>query len=75
MPLAAIRISSPNSRKSSWFLIEYVEGVNYTNVARFSQALIKSDGQAPKVSLDKSAIQGLLGWQSLIEKGNLFSTR
>ena len=53
---AAIRIGSPNSGKSSWFLIEYVEGVNYTNVARFSQALIKSDGQALEVSLDKSAI-------------------
>lgn len=39
MPLACIRVGTPESGKAAWFLVEYVEGVNYTSFAHFSEAL------------------------------------
>lgn len=29
MPLAAIRVSEPCSGRATWFLVEYIDGVNY----------------------------------------------
>lgn len=42
MPLAAIRVGIPDSGRSAWFLVEYVEGVDYVNFARFSEAIFHS---------------------------------
>lgn len=42
MPLASIRVGMPQSGKAAWFLVEYVEGVNYVYFARFLESLFKS---------------------------------
>ena len=31
MPLAAIRVGAPESGRAAWFLLEYVQGVNYSS--------------------------------------------
>ena len=64
MPLAAIRVGTPESGKGAWFLIEFVQGVDYINVARFSQVLFKADTQSPTIGLDKNAVKSLLGLAS-----------
>ena len=61
MPLAAIRIGTPNSGKAAWFLIEYVESVNYVNFARFSESVFNLKKTTTAVGIDKDKIKALLG--------------
>lgn len=59
MPLAAIRVGTPESGRSVWFLIDYVEGVNYVNVAHFAQTLFNN--QSPTIGLNEDSVKSLLG--------------
>ena len=34
MPLAGVRVGTPESGISAWYLLEYIEGVNYIHVVR-----------------------------------------
>lgn len=60
MPLAAIRIGAPQSGKSAWFLVEYVERVNYINFAQFSESIIKSSNPTTPIGMDRNKIKALL---------------
>jgi len=60
MPLACIRLGSSEKGTSSWFLIEYVEGVNYQKFACFAEALVRSEhSSAP--TIHKAEVKALLG--------------
>lgn len=61
MPLASLRVGTPSSGKSAWYLVEYVEGVNYVNVAQFAEAMFATKEPSRGVGIDKSEIKALLG--------------
>ena len=61
MPLASIRVGTPQSGKSAWFLVEYVEGVDYVNFARFSESVFKFRNPTTLIGMDKNKIKALLG--------------
>ena len=61
MPLASIRVGTPESGKAACFLIEYVPRVDYIDFAHFSQALFKADSPSFAIGLDKKAVKSLLG--------------
>lgn len=39
MPLASIRVGTPNSGRAMWFLVEHVEGVDYIKFSHFADNL------------------------------------
>ena len=62
MPLSSIRIGTPSSGKSAWYLLEHFEGVNHNHLVQFTEALLAS--KAPTegtTSIDKKEIRALLG--------------
>ena len=61
MPLASIRVGTPQSGTAAWFLVEYVEGVDYINFAHFSEAIFKSRSPSLPVGMDRSKVKALLG--------------
>lgn len=61
MPVACIRVGTPESGKVAWFLVEYVEGVDYVNFAHFAEALFTANKPSQSPCINKSEIKGLLG--------------
>ena len=47
MPLACIRVGSPEKGQCFWYLVEYVEGVVYQKFASFAEALMHSKPHLP----------------------------
>ena len=54
MPLASIRIGAPESGRAKWFLIEHIEGVDYTKFAHFAEAALLSLSDSGKPRMDKT---------------------
>ena len=61
MPLACIRVGKPESGTAAWFLVEYVEGVNYINFAHFAEALFSTRAHSHAVGIGRGEIKSLLG--------------
>ena len=61
MPLASIRVGMPQSGKAAWFLVEYVEGVDYVNFGRFSESIFKFRNPTTQIGMDRNKIKALLG--------------
>ena len=61
LPLAAVRVVTPESGRSKWFLVEYVEGVNYISFAQFAEMTFQSTFSSTEVHIDKSKVKALLG--------------
>ena len=61
MPLASIRVGTPQSGKAAWFLVEYVEGVDYTNFAQYSESIFKLMNLSTPIGMDRDKIKALLG--------------
>lgn len=61
MPLACIRVGTPESGTAAWFVVEYVEGVNYISFAHFSEALFGAGTRSQTVGIDRGEIKALLG--------------
>ena len=61
MPLASIRVGTPQSGKAAWFLVEYVEGVDYTNFAQYSESIFKLMNSSTPIGMDRDKIKALLG--------------
>ena len=61
MPLVAIRVGVPSRGRATWFLVEYIDGVNYISFAQFSEALFNSRTAAHNMHMNKSEIKKLLG--------------
>ena len=55
-----MRIGTPKSSKAMWFLVEYIEGVNYVSVAQFGEAVFRSASSSREISFDKSKVKALL---------------
>ncbi len=60
MPLACIRVAIPESVKAAWFLVEYVDGVNY-NFAQLAEALFGARPHSQTVGIGSGEIKTLLG--------------
>lgn len=61
MLLASIHVGTPQSGTAAWFLVEYVEGVDYINFAHFSEAIFRSRSPSLPVGMDRSKVKALLG--------------
>ena len=61
MPLALIRVGTPQSGCAAWFLVEYVEGVDFVNFAHFSEAIFRSRTSSQPIGMDRDKIKALLG--------------
>ena len=61
LPLAAVRVGTPDSGISRWFLVEYVAGVNYISFAQFAEMTFQSTPSSKEVHIDKSKVKTLLG--------------
>ena len=61
LPLAAVRVGTPESGRSKWFLVEYVAGVNYISFAQFAEMTFQSTSSSKEVHIDKSKVKALLG--------------
>lgn len=61
MPLASIRVGIPQSGRSAWYLIEFVEGVDYVKFARLSDTLFLSGTPSHSVGIDRDKVKALLG--------------
>lgn len=61
MPLTCIRVGTPESGTAAWFVVEYVEGVNYIIFAHFSEALFGAGTRSQTVGIDRGEIKALLG--------------
>ena len=59
MPLAGVRIGDPKSGVSSWYLLEFIEGINYTHVVQFLEATSMS--RQSSVCIKKHELKALLG--------------
>lgn len=57
MPMAAVRIGTPQSGTSAWYLLEYIEGVKYFQVVQFLEAMLYSQ----QGSVQISELKALLG--------------
>ena len=42
MPLVGVRVGTPQSGTSAWYLLEYIEGVKYFQVVHFLEATLRS---------------------------------
>lgn len=72
MPLAAVRIGTPQSGTAAWYLLECIEGVKYFQVVQFLEAMLYSQQGSVKI-VAKSELKALLGLaQSEREKENCF---
>ena len=60
MPLAAVRIGTPESGMAKWFLLEFVCGVDYTKFAHFAEAGLLKNTDSKKPNMTKSEVQQLL---------------
>ena len=60
MPFAAVRVGTPKSGKSKWFLVEYIEGVNYISFAQFAEMIFQSTPSSTEVHIDKGKVKALL---------------
>ena len=58
MPVACIRVGTPQSGKLAWFLVQYVEGVNF---AHFAEVLFTANKPSQSTGISKSGINALLG--------------
>ena len=59
MPLAGVRIGDPKSGMSSWYLLEFVEGVNYAHVVQFLEATGMSHPSS--LPIKRHELKALLG--------------
>ena len=79
MPLSSVRIGTPSSGKSAWYLFEHVEGVNY-NLVQFVEALLASRPPTEgTTSIDKKEIRALLGlaqsdWERALIRYSVFKS-
>ena len=60
MPLACIRLGSLKKGTSSWYLVEYVQGVDYVKFACFVNAL-QTTKASESLTIDKAHVKALLG--------------
>ena len=60
MPLASIRVGPPCSGKAAWFLVEFVERVDYVNFSHFAEAIFSSSTPL-KAVFGKEQVKTLLG--------------
>ena len=58
MPLVCVRFGTPNEGTSSWFLFEYVEGVNYNKFSCFAEALVRRECSQP--TINKTDVKAIL---------------
>ena len=61
MPVAYICVGTPGSGKEAWYLIKYMEGVDYVNFAHFAEALFGAHKLSQSPGINKSEINALLG--------------
>ena len=61
MPVACICVGTPGSRKEAWYLIQYVESVDYVNFAHFAEVLFSAHKLSQSTGINKSEINALLG--------------
>lgn len=59
--LVAVHVVTPESGRSKWFLVEYVEGVNYISIPQFAEMTFQSTPSSTEVHIDKSKVKALLG--------------
>lgn len=65
MPVAAVRIGSPQSGNAAWYLVEFVEGVNYITFAQFAEAIVACRSvKSDKIGLTKAEVKAVLGLAS-----------
>lgn len=62
MPLVCIRVGAPESGQAMWFLVEYIEGVNYITFAQFPEVLFSSKPHTQTVGIGRGEIKILLGF-------------
>ena len=60
MPLACIRLGDLRKGTSCWYLVEYVQGVDYVKFACFANAL-QTTRQSRSLTIDKAHVKALLG--------------
>lgn len=60
MPLAAVRIGTPQSGTAAWYLLEYKEGVKYFQVVQFLEAMLFPRQGSVQI-ITKSELKALLG--------------
>ena len=60
MPLVGVRVGTPQSGTSAWYLLEYIEGVKYFQVVHFLEATLKSRHCSVQ-TIGKSELKALLG--------------
>ena len=58
MPLVCIRFGTPKDGTSLWYLVEYIEGVNYNGFACFAEALVHRVHSQP--TSDKTDVKAIL---------------
>ena len=74
MPVACIRVGTPGSGKEAWYLIQYVEGVDYVNfliLLKLCSLLISHLSQLESTSL---RLMHYLDWLSQTGRESLFDT-
>jgi len=59
LPFAAVRVRTPESGKSRWFLVEYMVGVNYISFAQFVEATFLSASSSTEIHIDKKKVKAL----------------
>ena len=60
MPLAGVHLGTPKSGKSAWYLLEYVQDVNYVQLVQFLEAIVITR-KSSLPSINKSELKALLG--------------
>ena len=58
MPLASIRVGTPESGQAKWYLVEHVEGVDYIKFSHFAEQLFLKSPQP--IGIGKGEVQELL---------------
>ena len=75
MPVACIRVGTPGSGKEAWYLIQYVEGVDYVNFAHFAEALfIAHISHLSQLESTSLRLMHYLDWLSQTGRESLFDT-
>ena len=60
-PLTAVRVGKPQTGRSAWYLVEFVEGVDYVSFAHFSEAVFRSKTPSQPIGMGKNEVKALLG--------------
>ena len=61
MPLTAVRVGKPQTGRSAWYLVEFVEGVDYVSFAHFSEAVFRFKTPSQPIGMGKNEVKALLG--------------